>query len=92
MPKPLLTDEVIEQAKQDKKNLERRLQRELEEDTEIAEKYDSIEKNLSKNAVYKSRRIENAKAQKRGKAINNWLFIVTLLVVLLAVAFFLYYF
>ena len=44
MPKPLLTDEVIEQAKQDKKNLERRLQRELEEDTEIAEKYDSIEK------------------------------------------------
>ena len=57
MPKPLLTDEVIEQAKQDKKNLERRLQRELEEDTEIAEKYDSIEKNLSKNAVYKSRRI-----------------------------------
>lgn len=92
MPKPLLTDEVIEQAKQDKKNLERRLQRELEEDTEIAEKYDSIEKNLSKNAVYKSRSIENAKAQKRGKAINKWLFIVTLIVVLLAVAFFLYYF
>lgn len=92
MPKPLLTDEVIEQAKQDKKNLERRLQRELEEDTEIAEKYDSIEKNLSKNAVYKSRRIENAKAQKRGKEINKWLFIVTLIVVLLAVAFFLYYF
>ena len=57
MPKPLLTDEVIEQAKQDKKNLERRLQRELEEDTEIAEKYDSIEKNLSKNAVYKSRNV-----------------------------------
>ena len=92
MPKPLLTDEVIEQAKQDKKNIERRLQRELEEDTEIAEKYDSIEKNLSKNAVYKSRRIENAKAQKRVKAINKWLFIVTLIVVLLAVAFFLYYF
>ena len=92
MPKPLLTDEVIEQAKQDKKNLQRRLKRELEEDTEIAEIYDSIEKNLSKNAVYKSRRIENAKAQKRRKAINKWLFIVTLIVVLLAVAFFLYYF
>ena len=30
MPKPLLTDEVIEQANQEKKNLERRLQRELE--------------------------------------------------------------
>ena len=92
MPKPLLTDEVIEQANQEKKNLERRLQRELEEDTEIAEKYDSIEKKLSKNSVYKSRRIENSKAQKRGKAINKWLFIVTLIVVLLVVAFFLYYF
>lgn len=92
MPKPLLTDEVIEQANQEKKNLERRLQRELEEDTEIAEKYDSIEKKLSKNSVYKSRRIESAKAQKRGKAINKWLFIVTLIVVLLVVAFFLYYF
>ena len=33
MPKPLLTDEVIEQANQEKKNLERRLQRELEEDS-----------------------------------------------------------
>ena len=92
MPKPLLTDEVIEQANQEKKNLERRLQRELEEDTEIAEKYDSIEKKLSKNSVYKSRRIENAKAQKRGKSINKWLFIVTLIVVLLVIAFFLYYF
>ena len=27
MPKPLLTDEVIEQAKQDKKNLERKIGR-----------------------------------------------------------------
>lgn len=71
MPKPLLTDEVIEQANQEKKNLERRLQRELEEDTEIAEKYDSIEKKLSKNSVYKSRRIENAKAQKEGKQLIN---------------------
>ena len=92
MPKPLLTDEVIEQAKREKKNLERRLQRELEEDTEIVKKYDSIEKQLSKNSVYKSRRIENAKAQKRGKVINKWLLIVTLIVVLLAVAFFWYYF
>nr|WP_243459986.1 hypothetical protein [Lactococcus cremoris] len=36
--------------------------------------------------------MENAKAQKRGKVINKWLFIVTLIVVLLVVAFFLYYF
>lgn len=71
MPKPLLTDEVIEQAKQDKKNLERRLQRELEEDTEIAEKYDSIEKNLSKNAVYKSRRIEMPRLKNVGKQLIN---------------------
>ncbi|RZI49071.1 cell wall synthase accessory phosphoprotein MacP [Lactococcus kimchii] len=92
MPRPLLTDDIIEKAKQDKKNLEKRLQKELESDSEIAQKYDNIEKELSKNLVYKSRRIENAKAQKRGKLINKWLLIVVLIVALFFVAFFLYYF
>ncbi|KZK38013.1 cell wall synthase accessory phosphoprotein MacP [Lactococcus taiwanensis] len=92
MPRPLLTDDIIEKAKQDKKALERRLQEELERDEEIAQKYDNIEKELSKNSVYKSRRIENAKAQKRGKTINKWLMIVVGIVLVLALAFFLYYF
>lgn len=92
MPRPLLTDDIIEKAKQDKKDLERRLQEELERDEEIAQKYDNIEKELSKNSVYKSRRIENAKAQKRGKTINKWLMIVVGIVLVLALAFFLYYF
>jgi len=92
MPRPLLTDDIIEKAKQDKKALERRLQEELERDEEIAQKYDNIEKELSKNSVYKSRRIENAKAQKRGKPINKWLMIVVGIVLVLALAFFLYYF
>ncbi len=91
MPRPLLTDDIIEKAKQDKKALERRLQEELERDEEIAQKYDNIEKELSKNSVYKSRRIENAKAQKRGKTINKWLMMVGIVLVL-ALAFFLYYF
>ena len=88
MPRPLLTDDIIEKAKQDKKALERRLQEELERDEEIAQKYDNIEKELSKNSVYKSRRIENAKAQKRGKTINKWLMIVVGIVLVLALAFF----
>ena len=92
MPRPLLTDDIIEKAKQDKKALERRLQEELERDEEIAQKYDNIEKELSKNSVYKSRRIENAKAQKRGKTINKWLMIVVGIVLVLALAFFFYYF
>ena len=92
MPRPLLTDDVIEKAERDRKKLERRLQQELEEDCEIAEKYDHIERELSKNLVYKSRRIENAKAKKRGKTVNKWLWIVVLIVLLFGVAFFLYYF
>jgi Fe2+ transport system protein B len=92
MPRPLLTDEMIERAKRDRKNLERRLQQELEEDSEISEKYDNIERELSKNSVYKSRRIENAKVKKRGKTVNKWLLIVVLVVAVFVAAFFLYYF
>ncbi|AYG00941.1 cell wall synthase accessory phosphoprotein MacP [Lactococcus allomyrinae] len=92
MPRPLLTDDIIEQAKQDKKRLDQKLQRELENDREIAEKYDNIERELSKNSVYKSRRIENAKVKKRGKIINKWLWIVTVIVILLGIAFVWYYF
>ncbi|MFC4651315.1 cell wall synthase accessory phosphoprotein MacP [Lactococcus nasutitermitis] len=92
MPRPLLTDEIIEQAKQDKERIERELQREMENDREISEKYDKIEQDLSKQAVYKSRRIENVKQQRRSKLINKWLLIVTIIVVIFLIAFILYYF
>lgn len=61
MPKPLLTDDIIEDAERKRRRLERSLKEELEQDREISEKYDKLERDLSKNAVYKSRRIENAK-------------------------------
>ena len=60
MPKPLLTDDIIEDAERKRRRLERSLKEELEQDREISEKYDKLERDLSKNAVYKSRRIENA--------------------------------
>ncbi len=92
MPRPILTDEIIEQAKRDKEQLERNLQREMENDREIAQKYDKIEKDLSKQAVYKSRRIENAKQNQRRKTVNKWLWIVIIVVLVLLVLFFWYYF
>lgn len=92
MPRPILTDDIIEKARQDKKKLDYKLQKELENDQEIAEKYDNIERELSKNLVYKSRRIENAKAKKRSKTVNKWLWIVVLIVLVFGVSFFLYYF
>ena len=92
MAKPLLTDEVIEQARRDKERLEQQLRQEMENDPELAAKYDKIEQDLSKKSVYKSRRIEQAKQRKRGKTINKWLWIVVLIVVILAALFFWYYF
>lgn len=92
MPKPILTDEIIEKAKRDKARIEEKLQREMENDQELAEKYDRMEKDLSKQSVYKSRRIENVKRQERGKILNKWLTIVTVIVVILGILFFWYYF
>lgn len=92
MPRPLLTDDVIEQAEREKLEAELRLRRELEEDVELGEKYDQKEEELAKQAVYKSRRIENVKAKERGKKINKWLWLIVLVVVVLLVAFVLYYF
>ena len=91
MPRPILTDDIIEQAKRDRRRLERNLQRELESDQELAEKYDEIERELSKNSVYKSRRIENAKQKNRSKRVNKWLIIVLLIVLAAGIAFFWYY-
>ena len=92
MPKPLLTDEIIEKAKREREQLERNLQREMKEDETLAEKYIKIEQKLSKHAVYKSRRIENVKQRERNKKVNKWLWIVVLIVVVLGVLFFWYYF
>ena len=92
MPKPLLTDDIIEDAKRKRRRLERILKEELEQDREISEKYDKLERDLSKNAVYKSRRIENAKQKKRSSRVNKWLLITSLVVIGIGILFFWYYF
>lgn len=92
MSKPLLTDDIIEQAKKDKARLEQKLKAEMQEDQELSQKYEKIERDLSKKAVYKSRRIENAKQKQRSKSINKWLWIIILIVVILLAAFIWYYF
>lgn len=92
MPRPLLTDDVIEEARREKKDLDRRLMAELEADEEISSKYEKIERKQAKNAVYKSRRIENAKAKDRSHKINKYLTWTIILVIILFVAFFGYYF
>jgi len=71
MPRPLLTDDVIERAQREKLEAELRLRRELEEDEELAQKYDQKEEELAKKAVYKSRRIENVKVKERSKKLNK---------------------
>ena len=48
MPKPLLTDDIIEDAERKRRRLERSLKEELEQDREISEKYDKLERDLSK--------------------------------------------
>ncbi|GBG97031.1 cell wall synthase accessory phosphoprotein MacP [Lactococcus termiticola] len=92
MPRPLLTDDIIEQAQREKLEAELRLRRELEEDEELAQKYDQKEEELAKQAVYKSRRIENVKVKERSKKLNKWLWIILLVALLLLVLFVLYYF
>lgn len=93
MPKPLLTDDIIEQAKRESRDFDRKLQQELENDEALAEKYDKLESQYSrKSTTHKSRRIENAKSKKRGSIINRWLFITTAIVIVLLILFVLYYF
>ncbi|MDR0299646.1 MAG: cell wall synthase accessory phosphoprotein MacP [Streptococcaceae bacterium] len=74
--KPLLTDDIVDQARLKRARLEEDIRRGLEEDTELARKYDEEEKRLQKHAIYKSRRIENAKTQQRGRHLLRYLFIL----------------
>jgi hypothetical protein len=77
MPKkPLLTDDIVEQARLKRARLEENLRKGMEEDSELSRKYDEEEKRLQKQAIYKSRRIENAKTQQRGKHLLKYLFIL----------------
>lgn len=75
MPKPILTDDIIEKARHDREQLEENIRRGMQEDKQLAAKYDAKEAQLQKQAVYKSRRIENEKTKQRGKKLDRFLII-----------------
>ncbi|MFV0555674.1 MAG: cell wall synthase accessory phosphoprotein MacP [Lactovum sp.] len=74
--KPLLTDDIVNQARQGRHRVEEEIRRGLKEDTELAEKYDKMEREQKKQHVYKSRRIENQKTKVRGRFLLRYLFIL----------------
>ena len=74
--KPLLTDDIVERAQQNRERLEDDIRRGMQEDTELAAKYDEMERKQQKQSVYKSRRIENAKTKQRGRHLLKYLFIL----------------
>ncbi|OFI49476.1 hypothetical protein BG261_02545 [Floricoccus tropicus] len=86
MPKPILTDEILEKYKEDEKYLDRRIKDEMMDDTKLVRKYDKLEQKLQKKQVNKSRRIENAKRDERDKSMNKWIVILVLLIIALAFA------
>lgn len=85
MPKPLLTDEVIRAAKQNKKRLEQEFAKAKQDDTQLIKKFSSEKNKLAKNQVYKSRRIETQKREERGKKITKSIIILIILLIIVTV-------
>lgn len=85
MPKPLLTDEVIRAAKQNKKRLEQEFEKAKQDDTQLIKKFSSEKNQLAKNQVYKSRRIETQKQEERGKKITKSIIILIILLIIVTV-------
>ncbi|MDR2976829.1 MAG: cell wall synthase accessory phosphoprotein MacP [Streptococcaceae bacterium] len=80
---PLLTDEIVDKAKREREQLEEDIRRGMQEDTRLVRKYDEIERKQQKQAVYKSRRIENVKTKQRGKKLNRYLVILIIILLLM---------
>lgn len=85
MPRPILTDDIVDEARQKREQLEEDIRRGIKENPVISAKYDKEAKQLKKQAVYKSRRIENAKTKARGNKLN--LYLVIAILILLALIF-----
>jgi hypothetical protein len=81
--RPLLTDDIVDKAKRDREQLEEDIRRGMQEDTRLVRKYDEIERKQQKQAVYKSRRIENVKVKARGKKLNRYLVILIIILLLM---------
>ncbi len=67
MPKPLLTDEMIQQAAREKERLEREIAQARQDDTQLIKQFAPQKAKLEKNSVYKSRRIESQKKRTAGE-------------------------
>lgn len=83
MAKPLLTDELIEQAKRGEIDLDETAH--YSEDTEDV--YDDYDVAVN-GSDYKSRRLENARRSQFQRKLNRILFWVILLLILLFIAVF----
>ncbi|GAB2024006.1 cell wall synthase accessory phosphoprotein MacP [Lactovum odontotermitis] len=81
--RPILTDDIVNQAKREREQLEEDIRRGMQEDTQLVRKYDEIERKQKKQAVYKSRRIENVKTKERGKKLNRYLVILIVILLLM---------
>lgn len=81
--RPILTDDIVNQAKRERERLEEDIRRGMQEDTQLVRKYDEIERKQKKQAVYKSRRIENVKTKERGKKLNRYLVILIVILLLM---------
>ena len=84
MSKPLLTDDVIEQAKREEIDLEEHPYYEDYEEEFYDEDYEAD----YQPSAYKSRRIENAKRNQFQHKLNRILFWVVVLLILLFIAVF----
>lgn len=85
MTKPLLTDEIIKDAKQNKQRLEQEFERAKQDDTQLIKKFSSEKTKLAKNQVYKSRRIETQKREERGKKITRSIVILGILLIIVII-------
>lgn len=85
MPKPLLTDEMIRQAKRDKARLEAEIAQARQDDTQLIKQFAPQKAKLEKNQIYKSRRIEAQKREARGKKITKYIVILVVLLIIITI-------
>lgn len=85
MPKPLLTDEMIRQAKRDKSRLEAEIAQARQDDTQLIKQFAPQKAKLEKNQIYKSRRIEAQKREARGKKITKYIVILVVLLIIITI-------
>lgn len=85
MPRPLLTDDIIKEAKRNKKRLEQELLQAKQDDTQLIKKFASEKTKLEKKQIYKSRRIESQKREERGKKITRSIIILAILLIVVMI-------